>query len=548
MDSRETKKRDAPPLWRPPGSGNSAWPQRSLPPRPPLPRCPPPRPAPPPPRRPPPPAAAGHTRREADWSAAAVAEHGARAQEAGARGERGGDGAERKRPPPAQPPRKRMKKARAGRGDPPEWCKDQATPLGRHRAARAANGGPGAPEKEVAPRPPLAGSKDGGVPLGEALPRAAGTSWPNKAPAAGDARPMAGGNNHGGGTRGVKPSDASRSSIASAADNLPDTGHTLKDRGRSAGTGELHRKENGLPPKAWVGSAELLRHRTNARSSEAVPADGGSGVSKAVLATDAGSRFVANQHPCYGEVQHGELEEGKNVGKVHPMKATTRHYRTSKNRSQPMEKSSSQNFAKNVKGLNKSGGSSSDVAAKSSAQGPSKEHRSVKKVFAIGRVNSGVPPRMSSQSTMTRNKIVRAPEKAANPARRSEKSKVKENETEHGMLVTTNDFVDAEKPTTDRVMGKRPKKVKNKASNDPPIDIVGALDGKEKLDSKVAFILKDDDVLKAAAVSGGHLKLYTSNSSNFPSLRRQRQHGVDNAYARSCGAELIESQWSRRSN
>jgi hypothetical protein len=211
MDSRETK-RDAPPLWRPPGSGNSAWPQRSLPPRPPL------------PRRPPPPplaraangprgegrsavrerdvaegAVAGHTGREADRNAAAVAEHGARAQEADARGERGGDGAERKRllPPPAQPPRKRMK-PRAG--DPPEWWKDQATPLGRHRdadgsrhrAARAADGGPGATEKEAASRPPLAG-KDGGVPLGDALPRAAGTSWPNKAPAAGDARPMAGG-------------------------------------------------------------------------------------------------------------------------------------------------------------------------------------------------------------------------------------------------------------------------------------------------------------------------------------------------------------------
>jgi hypothetical protein len=112
MDSRETK-RDAPPLWRPPGSGNSAWPQRSLPPRPPppLPRRPP-RPAPPPPRRPPPPplaraangprgegcsavrerdvaegAVAGHTGREADRNAAAVAEHGARVQEADARGE-----------------------------------------------------------------------------------------------------------------------------------------------------------------------------------------------------------------------------------------------------------------------------------------------------------------------------------------------------------------------------------------------------------------------------------------------------------------------------
>jgi hypothetical protein len=352
----------------------------------------------------------------------------------------------------------------------------------------------------------------------------------------------------GGDTRGVKPSEASRPSIVSAADSLPDTGHTVKGRGRSAGTGELQSKGNGLLPKARVCSAELLRHRTNARSSEAVPADGGSGVSKAVLATDAGS-YAANQHPCYGEVQHEELEEGRNVGRVHPMKTTTRHSsndRTSKNRSQPMKKSSSRNFAKNVKGLNKSGGSSSNFAAKSSVQGPSKEHQ---KVSAIGRVNSGVPPRMSSQSTMTRNKIVRAPEKAANPAKRSEKSKVKENETEYGMLVTTNEIVDTEKPTADRVMGKRPKKKgKNKASNDPLIDIVDALDGKEKLDSKVAFILKDDDVLKAAAVSGGHLKLYTSNSSNFPSLRRQRQHGVDNAYARSCGAELIESQWSRRSN
>jgi hypothetical protein len=44
-------------------------------------------------------AAAGHTRREADRSATVVTEHGTRAQEADARGESGGDGAERKRLP-----------------------------------------------------------------------------------------------------------------------------------------------------------------------------------------------------------------------------------------------------------------------------------------------------------------------------------------------------------------------------------------------------------------------------------------------------------------
>lgn len=59
------------------------------------------------------------------------------------------------------------------------------------------------------------------------------------------------------------------------------------------------------------------------------------------------------------------------------------------------------------------------------------------------------------------------------------------------------------------------------------------MDSKEKLDSNAVFDLEDDDILKSAAISGGRFKLYTSNSSDCPSLSPQRQHGVHNADARS---------------
>jgi hypothetical protein len=197
-------------------------------------------------------AAAGGTGRGAgagDRTATAVAEHGARAQEA--REVQGSDGAERKRSLvlPAQPQPKRSSRAvtRARRGDPHEYWKTTAVALGRkgdadgsrHRAASAAGGGgPGAPGKE-APRPPLPTTKD------DALPRAAGTSLLNKVPVEGDGH-------RGADTRAAKSPYASRrSSVPAADDGLSDTdshgaaGYVVDHRGRSEGTSELQRKKNG---------------------------------------------------------------------------------------------------------------------------------------------------------------------------------------------------------------------------------------------------------------------------------------------------------------
>ncbi|GJN16373.1 hypothetical protein PR202_gb03356 [Eleusine coracana subsp. coracana] len=134
--------------------------------------------------------------------------------------------------------------------------------------------------------------------------------------------------------------------------------------------------------------------------------------------------------------------------------------------------------------LNKSGGSSCNVVAKSSSQGPSKEFLNGKRLSEIGRMNrvsSDVPARMSSQSTMTRNKIVRAPEKAP--------------------MEQKNELATNKAPFGPKKMGRV------ECPDHPRIKVVYAWGSKENFDTKAAFNLKDDDVLKAATFCQEELKL-----------------------------------------
>ncbi|GJN16374.1 hypothetical protein PR202_gb03357 [Eleusine coracana subsp. coracana] len=346
MDSREMKPRSPPP-----GAGTSTRSQRGDPP--------------PPPRHPSPPppghaanglrgegrgavrareeaegAGAGDTGREAGRTAGAVGAHGAReaSGSAEAREERVADGTGMKRrllPRPEKQPPKQWA-VREEYRVPAGWCKDSAIPLGRHRDAdssrprAAGDDGGSAALGKAAPRPPLAGSKDG-VLLEKALPRAAGSNVVNKVPAAaGGARPMAGGGHRGADTRVVKSSEASRRSNVATADGLLDTtsssqgaaGSMVKDMGMGAGTGKLQRKES-------VPSMRLLP-----------------------------------KPKVFASTRHSPNEN------------------TSGNRLQSWEKIPPQNLARDGKVLNISGGGSCNVVAKSSAQGPSKEHPLIKVVDA----------------------------------------------------------------------------------------------------------------------------------------------------------------------
>ncbi|TVU06164.1 hypothetical protein EJB05_49363, partial [Eragrostis curvula] len=466
-----------------------------------------------------------------------------------AREEQGSGEAGRKRrlASPEEQPAPKRRAVSANSRVPADWCKEEAVPLGRNRdahgsrprPARAADAGSGGREK-AAPHPPLVSSKDG-VLLGAVPPKASGTSAPNKVSAADGAAPRSGGEHRGAGSWGTKSSEAPRRSAVPAADGLLDSDsqgaveYSVKDRGRGAGTGELRRKElvpaARLPSKPRMGSAN---GQFEPGSTE----------------TSVG--------PSYGAVQDEGLEKGKNTSKVYPVEARhSSNEKTSENKLQSEEKRASQSVEKHAKVTNKSGGSSCNIAHKSSDECPSKEHRRDRMVREFGRMNSrgSGPAGLSNQSTMMRNKFVLAPGKAAKPATVIEKSKDTGKETKHGSPVFGNRFLNRHGVTTDHVIhasmspdkhsvaqenrrdtkrsyfGPR-KKGNSKGPGFPEIKIVPASE-MEKLENTRAYNLENDDTLKALAICEGKIVLYIKNSKYPPSLRHQRQHGVQNTDARS---------------
>ncbi|TVU06178.1 hypothetical protein EJB05_49377, partial [Eragrostis curvula] len=80
-----------------------------------------------------------------------------------------------------------------------------------------------------------------------------------------------------------------------------------------------------------------------------------------------------------------------------------------------------------------------------------------------------------------------------------------------------------------------PRKVKVKVPANVPIkvNLSCKLGSRDKLGDKVASNLENDDILKGLAVREGKLEFYLKNSTSVPSMKCQRQHGVQNADARS---------------
>ncbi|XP_062195263.1 uncharacterized protein LOC133898573 [Phragmites australis] len=223
-----------------------------------------------------------------------------------------------------------------------------------------------------------------------------------------------------------------------------------------------------------------------------------------------------------------------------------------------------------VKLMNKSGGSSCNVVAESLAEGSSKEHLRGKRVSEIARMtraSSDVAAGVSGEGIMMKSKVMFKPRKVFKPTKviqesaldtqRRPFSKDKEKEIELGRHVITNGIEDTEELTTDLAgqalissdkghmtrgkevatirgsFGPR-KKMKEIDPAHLPMKVTYAcpLGSNEKLDDKVVSYLEDDDILQALAVHEGTLEFCLKSSSGVPSMRCQKQHGVQNADAR----------------
>ncbi|XP_062191283.1 uncharacterized protein LOC133895109 [Phragmites australis] len=171
-----------------------------------------------------------------------------------------------------------------------------------------------------------------------------------------------------------------------------------------------------------------------------------------------------------------------------------------------------------AKVMNKSGRSSCNVVAESLAEDPSKKYLRGKKVSEsprMDRASYDVPAGVSGsgKGSMMRSKVMLTPREVVEPTKVTQGKEV---------------------ATVRGSFGPRKKeKVKDSAHLLIKVASARTLGNKEILNDKMVFYLEDDDILEALAVQEGKLELYVNSSSAVPSMRCQRQYGIQNPDARS---------------